>query len=131
MRVEILEAGGDVPALFTSVDTRNKQVDEPREAVLVHRLNVGQVRYAEEKYLARVRDGAVATSDLLALRRCSEMQQIKRLQRCPPLSLFLYIYIYIYNISYIFGSNGIKQADRSPACRSLTVIHSCSIQVTP
>ena len=65
MGFELFEAGGDIPALLAPVDARHKQVDEPHEAVLVHRLYVGQVRDAEEEDLARVGDRRVAPADLL------------------------------------------------------------------
>lgn len=83
VRVELLQAGGDVPTLLASVDARHEEVDEPREAVLVHGLDVGQVGNAEEQDLAGVRDGGVASTDLpsrssgrfcttrKAFRRCS------------------------------------------------------------
>ena len=64
MRVELLQAGGDVSALLAPVDAGHEEVDEPREAVLVNGLDVGQVGDAEEQDLAGVRDGRVASTDL-------------------------------------------------------------------
>lgn len=75
MCVEFLKASGYVSALFAPVDTRYKQVDEPREAVLVHWLDVGQVRYAEEENLARVRGRTVPAADLWTMIRSRECQR--------------------------------------------------------
>lgn len=72
---ELLEAGGNVPALLAPVDARHEQVDEPRQAVLVHGLYVGQVRDAEEEDLARVGDRRVAAADLLHVPRESEKNE--------------------------------------------------------
>lgn len=43
MRVQLLQTSGDVSALLAPVYARHEEVDKPREAVLVHGLDVGQV----------------------------------------------------------------------------------------
>lgn len=63
--LELLEAGGDVPALLAPVYARHEEVDEPGQAVLVHGLYVGQVRDAEEEDLAGVGDRRVSPPNLL------------------------------------------------------------------
>lgn len=54
--VKLIKAGRDISTLLAAVDAGHKQVDEPRQAVLVNRLDVGQVRYAKEQYLAGISD---------------------------------------------------------------------------
>lgn len=43
MRVKLLKACGNVSALLASVDAGHEEVDKPCQAVLVDRLDVGQV----------------------------------------------------------------------------------------
>lgn len=43
VRLELLQAGGNISALLATMDARHEEVDEPREAVLVNGLDVGQV----------------------------------------------------------------------------------------
>lgn len=64
MRVQLLETCGDIPALFTPVNAPHEEVDEPGQAVLVHRLDVGQVGDAEKQDLAGVSDRRVTPANL-------------------------------------------------------------------
>lgn len=43
MSVQLLQARGNISAFLASVDAGHEEIDEPREAVLVDGLDVGQV----------------------------------------------------------------------------------------
>lgn len=68
MRLQLLQAGRCVSALFASADAGHEQIDEPHQAVLIHWLDICQVRYAEEQDLARVSNRGVPPTNLIGMR---------------------------------------------------------------